>query len=352
MSDWEFRYQEPEGSYATLNYDFQNVIGTPLYEAGIAQVQEGDGYFANPLVSGIYTITFIDSTHITITSADGYDRANPYLSETSVTISDFDWNYDIIPGLKIVFSSPSAGDICRIGIGCDLVQPVLEEPPYWIRRFPIGPVVAGRTSIPYHYRIYNMSGVEKTGCMAYVTNAIRVENIAANAKPFEWFRQHGDLNPSADSNLNGMAVTFDNFIEGPYFPYVDILVNGNQISVYDVKNDVTIPDGTGLGLDSDNEFQFSDGTKYQSGRFKLNELMQETDTAILYVSDGGSFIQVSTDGNTYVAGTTGVELTEDGEDDGVIGIGGYADLYLRANVPLASSSSLNLRLFSLRIGSD
>jgi hypothetical protein len=350
MADWEFRYEEPGGSYVALGVDFENDTGTPLYSGGIEILSESSGYFSNPLVSGIYTITFSDSTHVTISSHDTRDRSNPYLSSSSLTVSDTDWNYNLIPGLRIKFSSPQAGDVGRIGIGCDLVQPVLEDPPYWIREMALGPIVGGEDSDVIHLRLYNVSGYTQTGCKAYITNAIRVENVTSNSRPFQWFKQWGPLNPTPDVTLLGNAITFDNYTVGTYFPTVDILLNDSPVSVYDVKNDTLKSDGTGLGLDTDNEFQFSSGTKLQSGRFMLSESLQESDVAVVYVSDGGDFFYLSDDGNTYVSGTTGIDLTETDESTGVVTTGGYADIYIKATIPVNSTADLNLRLFSLRVG--
>lgn len=342
MSDWDIGYWSGS-QYDNVDYDYVNVLGTPLSSMGIEVLTESSGYFSTPLVAGIYTITFIDSTHITITSADGFDNKNPYMSETSVLVSSSAWNYNIIPGMRIRFYSPVAGNVGRIGIGCVYAGST------WTRVYPFGPIVAGQSSDPIRLQLSNVTLFNQMNCKLYASNSIRLENATTYTRPFLWFKQMGPTNPTPDSDLLGAEITFDNFTEGPHYPTVDLLVDGAAISIYDVKNDQTYADGTGLPIESDNEFQFSDGTKYQSGRFHINPDMEETDTATIYVSDGGSFAYLSTDGNTYVSGATGIDLTESGQATGVVRSGHSAVGYVKFTIPLNSTADLNMRLANVRV---
>lgn len=353
MADWGFWFEHPTtvGGYQAFTYDYRNISGSFMAAYNIRlEPYSNKGL---PLIPGVYTFTIVPGG-VTIASDDGEDASNPLLSSTPIQIIG-GWNKHLIPGMEINLAGASVGNIFQIGIGCDFVVPSLPDTPYWVRRMPQGPVIAGQSLDALHLRVYNESAYSQLNCVAYCTNAVRVKNQGAydytgDPIPFRELYQFGPTNPTADEDLDGAIVTFVNVTPGAYFPTCDILVDGSPISIYDVTEDTTYP--TGESLPVGNLFQFSDGTKYQSVRFTIHEDVAEDDYAMIYVSDAAQFITISLDDVTYVPGTTGIVLTESGESSGVVTSGGYVDAYIKISTSIASTSDLNMRLYNFRAQGD
>lgn len=207
-----------------------------------------------------------------------------------------------------------------------------------------------------------------TSCVLVATNAIRAENDPTlisepdpgfperGIRPFDQFYQSGILNPEADTDLNGAAVTFANYAVGSP-PTVDILIDGEPIDVYNTVAEELIPGGTGLNCDGNYEagtvYRFADGTKYQSGTFVLSSSLQETDTATIFVSDGGESVWLADVTGVFTRGSIGIPLTKSGQEAGTVTASGEVSCNISIRPPAVGTSDLNARSFSLRaVGID
>lgn len=145
---------------------------------------------------------------------------------------------------------------------------------------------------------------------------------------------------------DGLVFEITNQVEATV-PTFDILVDGDSIDLYDVKAGTLVPGGTQLTTGT--TYRFADGTKYQSGQFTLSDDLEATDTATIYVSDGGAGVWLAPDGGSFVPGVQGIDLTERGQDDGVIAASGQVEFQIRISPASAETADLNQRSFSLRL---
>ena len=275
------------------------------------------------------------------------DVANPLLfsGTRSVVADGVTANLNILPGWSVVFSYyVGYGDVFEIGIGCYLDTDLM----HWQRVLSFGPRLRGYASSAREITIKNTSGGELTDCVVVVTNAARVENDQAADRPFHAFYQQGLLNPTPDDDLDGMAVTFHNHATGSPAT-VDLLVDGDPVDVYDVTNSALMPGGVGLNCDETTVYRFVTGSKYQSVHFILSPSLAETDTATLYVSDGGDAVRISTGSGAAVSGPSGLVVTETGQDAGTVTDDGEVAVQLVLDPDAYSSVALNARSFSLRV---
>lgn len=344
MSGWVINYYYG-GSNRDISGSYRNVTGTPVLSAVLADEQT-DG--AANAIAGIYRFTFESGTTVSVEAVYTEDVGNPLLfsGTRSVTVDDVTENENILPGWEIVFSSAlSTGDIFEIGVGCYWDSTNSE----WVRVLPRGPVIPDLPTGELSLVIENDSGGTLVSSKLVATNAARIENDQDYNRPFLACRQTGLLDPDQDSDLLGSAVTFTNFSAGSPNT-VDILVDGSPIDVYDVTGSALITNGVGLKCDDTNIYRFADTTKFQSLEFVLSSSLTGSDTATIYVSDGGDAVQLALVGGNWISGTTGVDLTEDGESvTGTVTDGGTVTVRLRL-YPASDQAAyeLNLRSFSLR----
>lgn len=323
---------------------YRNVINTPC--VSITRVSD---YAAGdlPCLAGIYRFTFTAATELVCECIEADDQRNELTFSTArtVTCDDSTPNYNLLPGWAVVLSAAAAeDDIFEIGIGCQF-----DTTDYiWVRGMTLGRVIPALSGTERLLYAHNDSTEVQCNTRLVATNAAWIENSESYTRPFLSFRQVGETNPTAHADLDGVTISFDNLLTGT----VDILVDGAAISVYDVTNDATIGDGTGLECDGTTVYRFSDGTAYQSIEFVLSASLAETDTATIYVSDGGSFIEIFDGSNGWVAGTTGMYLQGSGLGEGVVDADDSVSFYVRPNAGAGADSTMNLRAYSLRIASE
>lgn len=336
------------GSNASIDSDYRNITNTPC-----VSVTRVDNYGAGdlPCQAGIYRFTFASDTTIICECIEADDQLNPLTFSTArtVTCDGSTPNYNLLPGWGIVLSATAAeDDIFEVGIGCQFDTSDL----IWLRGMTLGRVIAQLTGREKLLYAYNDTTEVQCNTRLVATNAAWIENSESVSRPFYTVRQIGETNPTAHADLTGIEISFDNLTPGTPNT-VDILVDDLSISVYDVTNDTTIGDGTGLECDGTTIYRFSDGTAYQSIEFVLSSALEETDTATVYVSDGGSFIELSADGSDgWVAGTTGLYLAGLDLGEGVVDLYESVSFWIRTSAGAGATTGMNQRAFSLRIASE
>lgn len=373
MSSFQFLYNYG-GSDVDITGSGRNVVGAPIVydvELGALVVFKLSDYAIENLnpIPGIYRFTVESAATVSCRRAHAWDRDNPLIFSGDRTVFVGEepnyWNANLLPGWTVSLKSDmQAGDEFEIGVGCIWDATAGR----WQRVLSFGPVVAGFQGSARELKIVNATDGTLTDCMLVATNAIRVENDPAlvseplegfsayGLRPFDQFYQTGILNPEADTDLNGAAVSFDNYAAGDP-PTVDILIDGAPIDVYDTVAEALIPRGTGLNCDgaagAGTVYRFADGTKYQGGTFILSAGLQETDTASIFVSDGGGAVWLADATGVFVRGAAGLTITEDGQEAGTVTASGEVEISLSVRPPAAATTSLNERSFSLRaVGGD
>lgn len=337
-----------EISVAGVNTDlsgcYRNVVNTPCVSlTRVADYGAGD----LQCLAGLYRFTFVSATTVICECIEADDQRNELTFSTprTVTCDDSTPNYNLLPGWAIVLSASVAeDDIFEVGIGV-----LFDTNDYvWARGTNLGRVIPALSGTERLLYAHNDSDEVQCNTRLIATNAAWIVNTESYFQPIYAFRQVGETNPTAHADLDGVTISFANVSGGT----CDILVDGAVVSIYDVTNDTTIGTATGLECDDATVYRFSDGTAYQSIEFVLSSALEGTDTATIYVSDGGSFIELSDGSNGWVAGTTGLYLQSSGLGEGVVDADDSISFYVRPNAGAGADSTLNLRAYSLRIASE
>lgn len=345
MSGWTLKYAQQSGT-VDIGISTRNVNGSPLISATIVDARTSG---ANVTPCGVFRFTLSSSTTVSVENISPYDTKSVALfSGTRTVVADGTTeNVNVLPGVAIILSATAvAADSFEIGIGCywDSVQST------WIRGLPLEVAFSGVVGQVRSIIASNDTGSVQCVCQVVATNAMRVENTESAIRPLMAFRQAGLTNPVADTDLLGKSITFQDLVEGTPNT-VSMLVGGVGVDVYDVTNDAPVSGGVGLNCDGTTVYRFDDATDYCSGEFLLSPDLEVTDSAIVYVSDGGDFVELSDTVNGFVTGPSGIYLTGDSAPEGVVSEAESITFQIRLNTPEEKTSDMNQRLFSLRISS-
>lgn len=346
MSGWNIQWSY-NGTLTDAEISSRNVNGSPLVSVERINQREAG---SNSTPSGVFRLTMEAIDSLSVSILHFADTNSPTLfSGTKTVVADGSTpNLSIIPGLSLVLSANAvAGDIFDIGIGCFFDT----DSGAWIRVLPFDLIVSGATSAERVLYAKNVSGSTQGNCQVFVTNAMRVINDQEVDDPFVAFRQTGASNPTADSDSTGRAVTFTGLVEGTPNT-ISILVGGVGIHVYDVTNDALISNGVGLQCDGTTVYRFDDSTDLRSGEFILATTVSESSTATIFTSDGGDFAEISDGDTAFVAGYSGIYLTDTDAPEGVVSDQVAVPFKLRMVGPSAKTTALNQRQFSIRIQSE
>jgi hypothetical protein len=302
---------------------------------------------SQPPPAGIFVLTAESPSTVSIAAKDIDDYKSPalFIYPVDVVADGVTENLDVIPGLSIVFDALVVGSTSEIGVGCYWDASINE----WQRICSLGLCLEGIEGADAYVTVTNNTGLDQSNCLVIVSNSARIVNGIGPSQPIFAFRQTGALNSVAHDDLLGKAITFDNLVEGTP-NIVDILVDGEMLDVIDVATDDLIVEGIELDADGVTVYRFADTTDYQSCEFILSADLVETDTAQIYVSDGGDFVELYDEVNGgYVPGSTGVYLTAENCGLGVVPDGESVTFRMRLNPDTGGSVALNQRQFSIRI---
>lgn len=340
---WTLLGYDTGGSPRELDFYYRNIFGSPAVQvARKSALTEG----ANHPPAGVYRIKILENSIAEIRVNDSRDWKNPLHGVTKAVVLDSDTeNLNLVPGISVIFSALSqVNDVVEIGVGA--VNPYLTTV---YRGLCLGIITLGAQVRELLFALRNDYSNPQVLSRVRATNAIRVVNTQTGSRPLFAFRQTGILNPTADADTTGRSVTFDNLVPGSPAT-VDLLVDGELISLYDVTNEQAVT-SQGIKADETTIYRFADGSVHQSGEFLLAADLQESDSAVIYVSDAGDMVQLATLVADWVVGSTGVVLTGSDCPVGVVDIGQEVFFRLRVNPPESADAVLNQRQFSLRVSS-
>jgi len=346
MSALEINYNYNGADYP-LGVNYRNVIGSPVISASAIEALTSGSFC--PL-AGVFRFTMQWTTLVSVVAVHAEDIKSPslYSGNKTVVADGVTINSSVLPGIALVLSDDAVyGDVFEIGIGCfyDSASSL------WVRILPLGLAFANMTPVERTLRLTNTTVNVHCKVTIVATNQIRCVNATYLDRPFKCFRQTGSFNPVAHTTSSGKVVTFTSFATGSPNT-ASILVDGSALDVFDVTNDTLIASGLNLKCDGSTVYRFADGTDYQTGEFVLSSSLVSTDQATLYVSGGGSFVEISDGTNDFVPGTTGIAVTSENAPDGVVDSDSYVDFKIRLSNPGTSDLTLTPRLFSLRVSSE
>jgi len=327
-------------------YWYRNVVGT-----SILSVSEDDTSYYPPIPAGVYQFTFSSSTELTVSYVLDDDNGNPLMGGQTVTVTNdgVTEHTTLIMGFAVVISpTASAGDVSQIGIGCKLTEEGSLQ-----RILNLGVALEGVAGSTLSLSVQNLTGEALSGCQICVRNGIVIANSRfddTQGGPIQTFFTADIHNYPSDTDIDGNVITFDDVDSGPPIT-VDMLYEGAQVSVF--QNGTTYEYGTGLSVDT---WSFCDaleiGLTGVDGLFKFVDEPLVTDEATVYHSDGGSCVEIST-GSGYVSNGELIDLTEDGEDTGVITNEGIAEFTIRVNPPSGSVANWSgWRCFDIAVTDD
>lgn len=341
MDYWQLIHSYGGSDHDIAGY-WRNVIGSAVLSA--LKIPRG-GIGDHTPIAGVYRFKFEATSAVSCRAVHPWDAKNPLIfAGTRHVVADYSTgNQSLVPGWSVVLNGDvQLGNEFEIGVGCYFD----EITGSWHRIASFGPRVVGFVSTERAITARNISGELLTECRVVATNAIRVENGQGPSRPFAFFHQTGVLSPESDSDPGGAAITFATYTPGDP-PTVDVLIDGSPVDVYE-ESEGLLPSGARLKCDGATVYRFADGTRYQSGTFSLSASLSVTDTAMIYVSDGGSSVWISPQTGRFVPGSGGIALTQTGQSAGTMTSGGEALFKVRVQ-PLAENvPDLEARSFSLR----
>jgi hypothetical protein len=351
MSTQLNEYKIDAGNYKRLdgaggeNQSWRNTTGTPI--TSVTPNAEGN------LVAGIYNISFATGSVVPGVSATALigcsDPKNPNINTSpgvTVNLDGSTPNKNVIRGLDVVFSS--SGSFNESWAGKVYTGAYYDATSGEVRVTAFGTQDAGQTSAGQRIALRNDGSTIGIDCSVKIVNKARYQHT--NGTPFVKTYQL-QLNPTADADLLGKAVAFANYTAGSP-PTIDMTVGGVSYDLVNLNTGTTYPGGAALPIDGVTLLKFADGTKYQGVVIVLSTtIMDNTPTATIYVSDGAQFVEIAPDVSgapgTYVAGTAGLTLTEDGgSNPGEIGPGSTAFYWQRFKSGGSATPDLNIRLWA------
>jgi hypothetical protein len=205
----------------------------------------------------------------------------------------------------------------------------------------LGTLFAGTTPSARELKIKNVSGSTITSCRIVCSNRVYQEE----AGPFAAESQDGEVNPVADDDATGSAITFT---AGAGAGQVNLLIDGVGPDVIDEAG-ATIYSATDLEADGSTLYRVADSDPLQGFAFALNADVTAASTGTLHSSDGGDCTRLVDSAGVEEFGPDGIIATETGQTAGTVLNNGEVEFDLQIDASLAKNASLNPRSFSLRV---
>ena len=310
---------------------FENTISTPI--VGCEWLDDGEA------ISDVYTVAATSGTAVNVTADDPKNE----VAETgiSVTADDSTWNYGVVPGCRIQFSSSLAnGWTGVISIGA-----LMDSGGSTSDRFNTGIVLSDDMSAQRRHAAVNVGSEDSAETEVYSLPGFYV---ADDAQPWiKTIQNHTALARQASAVAADIEITYADYQSGSP-DTADVLTNidggGAVKTIEDAK------------LDGSELYQYGSGNGYIDGVDGLlglgiifNDNGDPTSQAHdLFVRTGFAWMEFAPDvtgsPGTWQAGP--LTLTELGETTGTITAGGYAYFWTRMVVP-GSATPGTRKLFNL-----
>jgi len=276
-----------------------------------------------------------------VTSLDPHDPSRS--TGTAVLLDGTTVHTDVIEGLGLVFSSSgSFNSSWTAQVYYGAFYDSSDQTENSILRF--GTIVAGDDSGAQRLAIRNDGGDLSASTTIQVVNGVRF--VFVSGTPLVLV-DYTEGNPTANFNP-GYDMTFDNKVVGSPST-VDVLIDGNNYDIQRIDTGTSFPGGAGVPMDGNTVLEWTSGP-LTGVRFVLSTALTDTDEATLYVSDGARLVQFAPDlsgsPGTYQAGTTPLQLTEDGgSNPGEVGPAATAFCWIKIH-SLATDSPVGNERFS------
>lgn len=317
----------PTDPDANLLLRFENTISTPLI--AVEWLDDGEA------ISDVYTIAATSSTTVNVTADD---PKNEVLGTgISVVADDSTWNYGVIPGARIQFSSSLAnGWTGKVSIGA-----LMDSGGGTSDRFNIGVIQTDTFSAQRRIAAVNVGTEDSADTEVYALPGVYIED---EAQPYVTVIQnHTDPARHAAAVPGDFDITFADFQSGSP-DTADVLVNSVK-TIEDAK------------LDGVELYQHGAGNGYIDGVDGFLGL------GIIFAAGGDPtsktlsfFVRLSYAWMEFAPDASGspgawqsgpLTLTELGEVTGTITASGISYFWVRFNIP-PSASPGDRKLYNLR----
>lgn len=317
----------PADPDANLLLRWENTISTPL----VAVEWLGDG----EAISDVYTVAATSSTTVNVTADDPKNEVVG--TGISVVADASTWNYGVVPGCRIQFSSSLAnGWTGKISMGA-----LMDSGGGTSDRFNVGVIQADTISTQRRIVAVNAGSEDSADTEVYSLPGTYIED---EAQPHVTkLQNHTDPARHASAVPGDFDITFADYQSGSP-DTADVLVDGTK-TIEDAK------------LDGAELYQHGAGNGYIDGADKflgLGVIFADggdptSKTLSYFVREGHAWVEFAPDsGGSPGAWQSGpLTLTQLGETTGTIVASGTCYFWVRLNIP-SSATPGDRKLFNLR----
>ena len=318
----------PADPDANLLFRWENTVNTPI--TGAEWLDDGEA------ISDVYTVTATSATTVNVVADDPKNEVEA--TGISVTADGSTWNYGVVPGCRLQFSSSLANGwagVLSIGALMDTGGATSD-------RFNIGVIEAGTTSTQRRIVAVNVGSEDSASTAVHGLPGVFVED---DAQPYiKKLTNHTDPTYHGGAIVGDYDIAYENYQSGSP-DTADVLVGGVK-TIEDAK------------FDGSTIYQFGSGNGYIDGVdgleglsiiFTANPGDPTAQTHSYYVREGSAYLEFAPD----VTGSPGtwqsgpLTLTESGQTAGTITASGSCYFWVRSVVPTSAAPG-DRRLFNYR----
>ena len=320
----------PADPDANLLMRWENTVSTPII--AVEWLDDGEA------ISDVYTVAATSATTVNVTAKDTKNEVTGV--GITVVADDSTWNYGVVPGCRIQFSSSLAnGWTGKISIGA-----LMDTGGGTTDRFNVGIVESDTLSTQRRIVAVNAGSEDSAETAVYALPGFFLED---DAQPWIAYLQNHTDPARADIALEGdFDVTYGDFQVGTP-DTVDVFVNDGGGAVKTVED--AKMDGTLYQYGVDGYIDAVDGFKGLGFAFVDDPGDPSALTHTFHVREGYAYVEFAPDvaGSPGTWQSTPLTLTELGESSGVITASGLAYFWFRLNVPQSATPG-DRKMFVLR----
>ena len=321
----------PADPDANLLFRWENTVNTPI--VGAEWLDDGEA------ISDVYTVAATSATTVNVTAEDTKNEVVG--TGITVTADDSTWNYGVVPGCRIQFSSSLAnGWTGKISIGA-----LMDSGGGTTDRFNVGVVQSDTTSTQRRIVAVNVGSEDSVNTEVRALPGFYLEDDAQLW--IDYLQNHTDPTRDDIAEEGDYDITYADFQVGTP-DTVDVYVNkdggGAVKAVEDAEMDGTLyQHGVAGYIDAADKFK-GFGFAFTNDPGDPSAL-----THTFYVREGYAYVEFAPDvtGSPGTWQATPLTLTETGETAGTITASGTAYFWFRLSVPQSATPG-DRKLFVLR----
>jgi hypothetical protein len=299
---------------------WENTVSTPLI--GVEWLDDGEA------ISDVYTVAATSASTVNVTAEDTKNEVTG--TGISVTADDSTWNYGVVPGCRIQFSSSLAnGWTGKISIGA-----LMDSGGGTTDRFNIGIVESDTTSTQRRIVAVNVGSEDSANTEVHSLPGFFLED---NAQPWiDYLQNHTDPARADIATEGDFDITYADFQTGTP-DTVDVYVDDGGGPVKAVED--AAMDGTLYQYGVAGYIDAQDPFKGLGFAFVDDPGDPSALTHTFHVREGYDYVEFAPDvtGSPGTWQSTPLTLTETGQTSGTITASGLATFWVRSTVPQSAT---------------